>query len=407
MPRSAGNVATGYRYLSFLFNAVTCCLLLALGSCAPVRVPLIEVPASHAPLFIDDLATADLLQAIDRQIVYLQKLSAKQETGIAGYRFSAAHLLDSLSSFRDLVAGQTDPLVLSRRLREQFHVFQATGRTADHSMLVTGYYEPLFAGSLTREGPYRFPLYRVPDSLVVRTDPATGDKQPGRIDAGGTFRPYWTRKELEDGQLLSGHELVYLRDPFDAYLMHVQGSGRIRLPDGSIQAVQFAATNGLTYNSLGKLFVDRGILSRNEVSIPAIRAYFADHPEDLEEMLHHNPRYVFFRQGDATGPRGSLGLTLTPNRSAAIDHQVLPTGAIGFLLSKRPVLDASGSISHWRPYGRFLLPQDSGAAITGPGRIDLFCGSGPAAETVAGHLNEPGKLFFLVKKSATDFASPR
>ena len=122
-------------------------------------------------------------------------------------------------------------------------------------------------------------------------------------------------------------------------------------------------------------------------------------------MLRHNPRMVFFDWGDGSGPRGSLGMPLTPGRSVAIDQRVLPTGAIGYLVTMRPILDEQGSISHWRPFGRFVVPQDSGSAITGPGRVDLFWGDNGYAEIAAGHMNHRGTLFFLVKKSATAFDS--
>jgi membrane-bound lytic murein transglycosylase A len=137
-------------------------------------------------------------------------------------------------------------------------------------------------------------------------------------------------------------------------------------------------------------------MTRSAVSIESIRTYFDDHPESLEPMLFHNPRYIFFDWGDDRGPRGSIGQVLTPQRSVALDHDIFPTGAIGYLISRRPVLDANGAINHWKIFGRFVLPQDSGAAIKGAGRVDLFMGSDYYAEKAAGHMNEPGSLFFLL-----------
>lgn len=381
------------------------CLLIVFGSGCTEQSPIKTLSIGHQPMFIDDASPNSLLQAVDRQIGYLQSRPTDSETVIDGYRFTVQTLLDSLQTFREIVALEPDPLARGRLIREQFHVFQAAGRTTDGQMLVTGYYEPLFRGSLIREGSFTHPLYEVPDSLVIRKNEQTGTKEIGRLDRGGILLPYWTRQEIETRDLLRGHELAYLNDPVDAYLMQVQGSGRILLPDGSIRALQFAAANGLPYNSLGKLFVDQGIMAKEQVSVPAIRAYFAAHPEHISSMLHHNPRYIFFRWGDDQGPRGALGLPLTPGRSVAIDHQVLPTGVVGYLLSKRPVLNEQGALSHWRPFGRFVLPQDSGSAIKGPGRVDIFWGADFYAETAAGHMNHQGTLFFLVKKSGAGFTS--
>jgi membrane-bound lytic murein transglycosylase A len=380
--------------------------ILVVTGCAPHQ-PVTTLSVGQHPLFLDDASPADLIQAIERQIEYLENIGQEGETIIDRHRFSVSDLLDSLRSFKEIVRVETDPLRRGQLIREHFHVFQASGRTDQRQMLVTGYFEPLYAASLVKQAPYLYPIYRKPDSLIIRPSQQSGPREIGRLDRDGTFLPYWTRQELESGNLLCGFELAYLRDPLDAYLLQVQGSGRLQLPDGSIRAVQFAASNGLVYNSLGKLFVDQGIMPRQQVSVPAIRAYFAKHPYEISSMLHHNPRFIFFDWGDTLGPQGSLGVPLTPGRSVAIDHHALPTGVVGYLLTQRPVLDGQGRISHWRPFGRFVVPQDSGAAIKGPGRVDLFWGAGDYAETAAGHMNHQGALFFLVKKNDTVFDSPQ
>ncbi len=209
--------------------------------------------------------------------------------------------------------------------------------------------------------------------------------------------------EIDRDNPLAGSELVYLRDPFDAFLLQVQGSGRIRLADGSVKSVRFAGHNGQEYNSIGKLLVDEGKLSRKEVSIPAIRRYLSEHPGERKRILDHNPRVVFFTWGDEGNPQGSLGQELTPGRSVAIDNHTLPTALFGYLASRKPVVDSDGSILCWKPLTRFVLPQDSGAAIRGAGRVDLFLGSGTYARTTAGHMQEPGTLYFLLAK--TDWES--
>ena len=135
-----------------------------------------------------------------------------------------------------------------------------------------------------------------------------------------------------------------------------------------------------------------------DVSVPTMRHYFNQNPDKRTPMLHNNPRYIFFKWGDNQGPRGSLGVVLTPGRSVAIDHSVLPTGAIGYLISRKPVLDDDGIITDWKTFSRFVLPQDSGSAIKGAGRVDLFWGADRYAETAASHMKEPGQFYFIMKK---------
>lgn len=367
------------------------------SGCAP-QPHLRQLPTDQFPVFKDEPPRELLLIAIERQLNYLDSQSAAAENTISAgeYRNQA----ESLRTFRRLLQAASSPLALNQLIRQHFKVYEAAGRSTGPpgDILLTGYYEPLFAGSLRRDEQYRYPLYAIPPDLV-RRDSGNGRQAVGRLDREGNFHPYWSRQDIETEGLLAGQELVYLRDPLDAYLLHVQGSGRIRLPDGLVRSVRFAGSNGREYNSLGKLFVDRQLMKREEVSIPRIRAYFEAHPQELAAMLHHNPRYIFFQWGDGDGPRGSLGDVLTPGRSVAADQNIFPVGAIGYLVSRRPVLDRNGQIDHWQPLHRFVLIQDSGAAIKGPGRIDLFWGAGRYAETAASHMNETGKFYLLLQNT--------
>ena len=381
----------------FLFTLVLA--FLCLNSCGTPK-SYVELPANHYPLFIDDSDKDSLLTAINRQLNHLKNYPADKTITIGRQPISYANLTESLQTFSDIIKQNPPPFELDEIIRKNFNVYQAEGRYASlhKKILLTGYYEPLFEGSLTKEGPFIHPLYRLPGSLVVRKNEASGKNTIGRRDADGSWQPYWSRKEIEIDNRLAGNELVYLRDPFDAYLLHVQGSGRIRLPDGTTRAVHFGGSNGRAYRSLGRLFVKENIMNVSDVSIPSMRNYFAQHPDQLPRMLQHNPRYIFFKWGNDDGPRGSLGEVLTPGRSVAIDHSIFPTGAFGYLISRRPVLANDGSIDHWEQFSRFVLPQDSGSAIKGAGRIDLFWGAGNYARTAANHMKEKGQYYFLIKK---------
>ena len=371
-------------------------LLLFVAGCALIAGNLVEINTGRFPFFIDDSSQSSLIKAIDQHIGYLRKKSSDDTLTFGTLRVSPEVLIESLTYFSNLVETESNPLELNRLIRENFRIFKASGRNNKGDMLVTGYYEPTFEGSLTKTYPYIYPLHKVPQTLVVKR--IKGSKKTGRLDEAGNLVPFWSRKEIVSQNILKQEELVYLKDRMDAYLLQVQGSGRIRLPNGSLKSLHFAGSNGLEYESLGKLFVDKDLMTTKQVNIEAMRTYFYKHPEDMDEMLFHNPRYIFFQWGDDHGPRGSLGEILTADRSVAIDHSILPTGAIGYLVSRRPVLNDNGTINHWRVFSRFVLPQDSGSAIKGPGRVDLFLGNGHYAETAAGNMKETGELYFLLKK---------
>ena len=268
-------------------------------------------------------------------------------------------------------------------------------------MLVTGYYEPIFKGRYNRQPPFLTPIYSPPPSLVtlpgVNQEPLVG-----RYDPDSQFVAFWSREEIEtSSELLKGNELAFLEDPFDAFLLHVQGSGKIQFPDKSIRSVHFAASNGHKYQSIGKLLVAEKAMALDAVTIPAIRAYLQQHPEQQQRILHSNPRYIFFNWGDERGPVGSSKEVLTPGRSIAIDSTALPEGTIGYLVSRTPLAGENGQIAGWKPLTRFVFPQDSGAAIKGTGRVDIFWGNGKNAEFAAHHMKEEGKLYFLIQKPAS------
>jgi membrane-bound lytic murein transglycosylase A len=163
--------------------------------------------------------------------------------------------------------------------------------------------------------------------------------------------------------------------------------------------VNYAASNGHPYRSIGKLLLDEGRLSPNAISMQRLRDYLRTNPEDRHRVMRHNPRYIFFRQVDQ-GPVGSLGLTLVPGRSVAMDPRLFPPASLAFIRTQQPVLDANHQVVGWKPMHRFVFNHDTGSAITGPGRIDVFWGSGAAAETTAGHLKHEGLLVFLLKRPA-------
>lgn len=358
---------------------------------------LIKVPEASFPYFSDSGPVDTLTIAISNTLHYLDKLPAEKLFRYGDADYSADFLKESLHLFLSLVGEAKTPDELHRQIMEKFDIFQAVDG-GENEVLVTGYYEPVLKGSLTKQAPYLYPLYKTPDDLVVR-DGAGGEKRSCRYE-NGYFVPYWSRAEIEDKKLLAGQELVYLASPIDAFILHVQGSGRILLPDGKIRQINYAAKNGRPYSSIGKHLVEKGAMRLEDVSLPAIRCYLEENKDECLQVLQHNQSYIFFKWGmdGQEGPTGCLGEPLTPMRSVALDQSSFPPGALAFLQTWEPGFDTYGKITGWQPMSVFVLNQDTGSAIKGPGRVDLFWGNGDLAKKAAGHMKHAGSLYFLVKK---------
>jgi membrane-bound lytic murein transglycosylase A len=353
----------------------------------------------YSPVFIDDADRSSLVRATENHLHYLRKLPHDSVVSIGGDPYTIDWLQESLVLFLDIIKHNPSPAELDRTIREKFTVYQSGGREkADAGeMLVTGYYLPLLEGSLKKKSPFLHPLYKTPNSLHIRNTSQNGNSKIGRFDDKGNLVPFWTRAEIEDTRVLAGNELVYLKDPVDAFFLQIQGSGRIKLRDGSIRSVHFSASNGHEYKSIGKLLVDEQKITKEDISMQTIKQYLREHRSEIKRILHSNSKFIFFKWEDGE-PQGSLGEGLTPGRSIAVDREALPVGAIAYIITQRPVIDPIGTVTGWEPLRRFVLPQDSGAAIKGTGRADVFWGEGLYAETAAGHMKEKGQLYFLVKK---------
>jgi peptidoglycan lytic transglycosylase A len=340
------------------------------------------------PAFTDDLDRESLHQALQRSLEYARRLPPDQTLPCGERQISGTTLVQTLETFQQVVATASTPAALQHAIRERFHVLQSPGRDERGEVLFTGYYEIELEGSLVPSARFPYPLYKRPPDLI--------DMEANQGQTGS----YYTRREIDgEGKLRGrGLELFWLRNPVDGFFLHVQGSGQIRLPDGQVQRVHYAASNGHPYYSIGRILLDEGRLPRDAMSLQGLRRYFRDHPEETTRVLYRNPRYVFFRPV-AQGPQGNLGLILVPGRSIAADQHLFPPGGLAFVQIQQPVLNAQGEIITWRPAARFVFNHDTGSAITGPGRIDLFWGSGAQAEMAAGHMQHTGKLFFLLKRA--------
>ncbi len=276
-----------------------------------------------------------------------------------------------------------------------FAPYQVINSDGSDSGLVTGYYEPLLRGSRSRTVTYRYPLYAVPDDLLVID---LGELSPelksmrlrGRLE-GRRVVPYYNRAQIEQGSAkVAGKEIVWVDDPVELFFLQIQGSGRVKLDSGEILRLGYADQNGHPYRSIGRLLVDRGDLPLERASMQGIKAWARKNPDKLQDVLNTNASYVFFRElpSDLPGPLGALGVPLTARRSIAVDPRFVPLGAPLFLATTWP--------NSKRPLNRLMLAQDTGGAIRGPVRGDFFWGYGEEAAALAGSMRQSGRMWVFL-----------
>ena len=265
--------------------------------------------------------------------------------------------------------------------------------------LVTGYYEPLLRGSRMRAKGYEQPVRGVPDDLLTidlgTVFPELKDKRVrGRLE-GNKVVPYWSRAEIAArGDKVPARTLLYVDDAVELFFLQVQGSGRVKLADGTTIRLNYADQNGYPYQSIGRVLVDRGELKLEDASMQGIQAWARANPGRLDELLNSNPSYVFFREAPNGngGPVGALGVPLTAERSIAVDPRSVPLGAPVFLATTRP--------NSPKPLNRLVLAQDTGSAITGAVRADFFWGFGKEAGEQAGRMKQSGRMWVLLPPEA-------
>jgi peptidoglycan lytic transglycosylase A len=384
-------------------------LLLGFASCA--RTPLIvtkpedaltPVSSTRVTSLQDDLDFRDMAASIRQSLSYYAKLPPQTPFVLGTERVTALDLAASLQEF--LLIIEDGSLPFGRKLdsiKEKFIFYRAAG-SHDGKVLFTGYYEPTLSCRFAADQTFRFPLYRKPDDIIEVDLTQFGDQFPrskiyGRLD-GKKVVPYYSREDIDQNKALAGRglEILWCSDIVDIYVLQVQGSGKVDLGGGNILSVLYDGSNGKPYKSIGKYLIDSGAMTKDKMSMQAIRQYLRSHADRLLDVLNKNPSYVFFRLD--TGPSlGSIGVALTPGRSIATDNTLFPKGALGFIVAQKPVIE-NGVIKAWVPFTRFVLNQDTGGAIKGAGRVDLFCGQGPQAELTAGNLQHEGELYFLVRR---------
>ena len=351
----------------------------------PLLVPrdsgdtLVEITdPKQLPKFEDDYNRDTLLRSIDYSLEYFKRV----KTNPHGFRmagFSHQNLENSLKVFREGFLRCNSAEELNEFIVRNFRVFQAIGKAYEGQVHFTGYGTPIYDGSLTPTATFRYPLYKKPADFK---------------------KPYYTRREIEERNLLKGNEIVYLKSKLDAYLIHVQGSGQINLPSGEKVYVGYDADSGHTYTSMGRLLVMDGKIPEEDLTLSTLITYFDQHPTELDSYLKRNDRYIFFKRVNHAIPYGSIGVPVTPMRSIATDKKVFPAGGLTFA-----VIEPKRSKKGWwfHKEGKveksfFALDQDTGSAIQTPARADIYFGIGDQAMHEAGELNAYGRLYYLLKR---------
>lgn len=395
----------------------TCILLIALfflqlvAGCALLKkeVPITRENAmkrlktSAFPAFMDDLDYQGMTDVILQSISYLEKVPPDREFQFGTDMYRADHLIRSFKLFQEFIEKNPSAKILKQFIKKNCIVYQSVGSDDSGDVLFTGYYEPSLQGSLSQSDEFKYPLYARPDDLLIIdlslfSPKYKGEKITGRY-TGQTVIPYYDRNEIDRQHLLEGNvaHVAWVKDPVDLFILHIQGSGKILLDDGRSINVHYHGTNGRPYKAIGKLLIDTGKIEKSQMSMQKIRAYLHQHPEEVEAVLNYNPSYVFFKI-EEDGPIGSLNVKLTPARSLAVDRRLFPLPALAFIETQKPFLNDNGEIHSWTDFTRFVVSQDTGGAIRGPGHVDLFWGNGPYAEIAAGHMQHNGNLYFIVLK---------
>ncbi len=391
-------------------------LLLAVAACAspravttpssPPQTPSTATPAPTQPVAPAGPATAAALGAAPATFAEIPGWATNDfAASFAAFRKScrAATRRTDVSGLTigadwetacNLAPTATDP-------RAFFETHFTPVRVGTGGAFVTGYYEPEIAGSRERGPGHLVPIYGLPDDLVRvdQPDPANPGqmkKVSGRIDETGAYQLYWSREDIDNGALFDRNlEIAWAADEVEFFFLQIQGSGRLRLPDGSVMRIGYAGQNGREYVGIGRRLRDMNVLAPGEASMQGIMRWLRANPEQGRKLMHENKSFIFFKELTGDGPLGAMGVAVTPERSLAADPMFVPLGAPVWLTTRYTDVDRS-----MKPFGALMVAQDTGGAIKGANRFDLFWGPGERARTIAGGLSSEGTAFILLPKAA-------
>lgn len=374
-------------FLSLLFLSVP---TVVIAQPKPIPAPLPLKSISTAPIAIDDQILRDrraMIRAVDHSLNYLETPKAVQ--AYAKYpveTISRDRVIRSLKRFRQLLVTARSEVALSRAIAREFVFYQSIGKDNQGTVAFTGYFEPVHTASRTPTNQYRYPLYALPAQFSQWNKP-----HPTRLELEGADGLQGNKGKLR------GSELVWMRDRLEAFLIQVQGSARLKLTDGTTMTIGVAGLTDQPYTGIGRELVKAGKLKSEDLNLPNVLKYFEQNPQDLDVYLPRNRRFVFFRNTFGASAMGSLGVPVTADRSIATDKSLMPPGALAFIQTQLPILNSQRQYEQ-RSISRFMLDQDTGGAIIGAGRVDIFTGTGTEAGSEAGLINATGQLYYPLLK---------
>lgn len=366
----------------------------------PGELALRKIDPSRYPDFSSGYVNRDgIEEAIRNSLSYMSKPSSKEFFPYADVTHDRA--VASLHALLDVFDEAQSPEQLDALIRQRFDVYQSVGCDDHGTVLFTGYYRPIFDARLEPDAEFRYPLYAAPSNLVKDKD----GKVLGMRTGAGSIIKCWTRAQIEEGAPLKGREVCWLRDRFEAYIVTVQGSGKLRLEDGSFFEIGYAANNGYEYSSIGQALINDGAIQPSDLSLQGLIRYFRENPGQMDKYLRMNQRYVFFMPRSG-GPWGSLNEPVTAYRSIATDKAIYPRACPAFFVTQLPTKLGGEILS--QPFSTFALDQDTGGAIRAAGRCDIFMGTGDEVAELAGRTLAEGQLYYVfIKEGGTgEIASP-
>jgi membrane-bound lytic murein transglycosylase A len=385
---------------------LTCAILLSLAVAACAPRPSIEQPPAEKPKEPAGPETALELGAMPAGFSDIPGWEENDfSASLAAFRKSCAAAAKRSDPSGLTAPGDWQQACTAAQTATDARAFFETNfvpvRVGQGDAFVTGYYEPEIAGSRTRGPGYLVPVYGPPDDLVRverpdPNDPGETKMMTGRIDETGQFTLYWDREAIENGALFDRHlEIAWAADPIEFFFLQIQGSGRLRLPDGSVMRIGYAGQNGREYVGIGRRLREMNALAPGEANMQGIMRWLRAHPEEGRALMNENKSYVFFKELTGDGPIGAMGAAVTPERSLAADPKFVPLGAPVWLSTRYTGVDGG-----MHPFQQLMVAQDTGGAIRGANRFDLFWGAGDRARTIAGGLSSEGEAFILLPTPA-------
>ena len=406
---SSAVLLSKYYYNYFMIKTLTLLSLnlgIALGfnQQAPLRLtaePAANIQANQStvnyedsPLGFDEQLwgksgdKAALLKSIDNSLRYIDTPAAtKAYQNYVVQGISRDRVRRSLVRFRQLVTTNNSAAELQAAVKKEFSFYQSVGKDNKGTVTFTGYYEPIYQASRKQTAEFKYPIYKLPADFGNWRDP-----MPERVALEGT--------DGLQGAVgpMAGNEIFWMRDRFEVILVQIQGSAELNLTDGSKTTVGFAGGTNFAYSSIGKELAKDAKVTPSQLTLQGITRYFRENPKELDVYIPRYKRFIFMKETFKGEAMGSINVPVTPDRSIATDKSMMPPGALALVHTELPYATSGRSIQQ-KLVSRYVLDQDTGSAITGPGRVDYFMGTGKVAGDRAGVTGGPGRLYYLLLKS--------